>query len=123
MTRENRVMPVPDGLGGMRVDAGLSKLLGLSRSVVAEMAVDGDVLQDGQVVGKSDRLLAGAWLDVTLPEPPRDLAAEPPQHVEGMNILYSDDDVIVVDKPVGVAAHPTTSCCRVRRGSARRRSR
>ena len=51
MTRENRVMPVPDGLGGMRVDAGLSKLLGLSRSVVAEMAVDGDVLQDGQVVG------------------------------------------------------------------------
>lgn len=107
MTRENRVMPVPDGLGGMRVDAGLSKMLGLSRSVVADMAVAGDVSQDGQEVGKSDRLVAGAWLDVTLPEPPRDLAAEPPQLVEGMDILYSDDDVIVVDKPVGVAAHPT----------------
>lgn len=107
MSRENRVMPVPDGLAGMRVDAGLSKLLGLSRTVVAELAVDGDVLQDGVVVGKSDRLVSGAWLDVTLPEPPRDLAAEPPQHVEGMDILYSDDDVIVVDKPVGVAAHPT----------------
>ncbi|MBC2680897.1 RluA family pseudouridine synthase [Corynebacterium sp. 4HC-13] len=100
-------MPVPDGLAGMRVDAGLSKLLGLSRTAVAELAVGGDVLQDGAAVSKSDRLVAGAWLDVTLPEPPRDLAAEPPQHVEGMDILYSDDDVIVVDKPVGVAAHPT----------------
>lgn len=107
MTRENRVMPVPDGLAGMRVDAGLSKLLGLSRTVVAELAMNGDILQDGSAAGKSDRLVSGAWLDVTLPEPQRDLAAEPPQHVEGMNILYSDDDVIVVDKPVGVAAHPT----------------
>lgn len=107
MSRENRVMPVPDGLGGMRVDAGLSKLLGLSRTAVAEMATSGDVLQDGQVVGKSDRLVPGAWLDVTLPAAPRDLAAEPPQLVEGMDILYSDEDVIVVDKPVGVAAHPT----------------
>ena len=107
MSGENRVVPVPDGLAGMRVDAGLSKLLGLSRNIVAEMAVNGHVLQDGQAVGKSDRLIGGAWLDVTLPEPPRDLTAEPPQHVEGMNVLYSDDDVIVVDKPVGVAAHPT----------------
>lgn len=107
MTRENRVMPVPDGLAGMRVDSGLSKLLGLSRTVVAELAADGDILQDQQPVGKSDRLVAGAWLDVTLPAPPRDLAAEPARHVEGMEILYSDEDVIVVDKPVGVAAHPT----------------
>lgn len=107
MTRENRVMPVPDGLAGMRVDAGLSKLLGLSRTAVAELAADGDILQDQSPVGKSDRLIAGAWLDVTLPAPPRDLAAEPARHVEGMEILYSDEDVIAVDKPVGVAAHPT----------------
>ena len=107
MTRENRVMPVPDGLAGMRVDSGLSKLLGLSRTAVAELAADGDILQDQAPVGKSARLVAGAWLDVTLPAPPRDLAAEPARHVEGMDILYSDEDVIVVDKPVGVAAHPT----------------
>ena len=107
MTRENRVMPVPDGLAGMRVDSGLSKLLGLSRTAVAELAADGDILQDQAPVGKSDRLVAGAWLDVTLPAPPRDLAAEPARLVEGMDILYSDEDVIVVDKPVGVAAHPT----------------
>lgn len=105
--RENRAMPVPDGLAGMRVDAGLSKLLGLSRTVVAELAAAGDISQDMVAVGKSDRLVAGAWLDITLPAPPRDLAAEPPQLVEDMDILFADDDVVVVNKPVGVAAHPT----------------
>lgn len=105
--REQRMMPVPDGLAGMRVDAGLSKLLGLSRTVVADLAAAGDITAEGKSLGKSDRLVAGQWLDVTLPAPERDLAAEPPQLVEGMDILYSDDDVIAVNKPVGVAAHPT----------------
>lgn len=105
--REQRMMPVPDGLAGMRVDAGLSKLLGLSRTVVADLAAAGDITSEGKSLGKSDRLVAGQWLDVTLPAPERDLAAEPPQLVEGMDILYSDDDVIAVNKPVGVAAHPT----------------
>ncbi len=64
------------------------------------------MLVDGAVVGKSDRLAADTWLDVTLPAAPEPLLpkAEP---VEGMDILYSDDDIIVVNKPVGVAAHPT----------------
>ena len=105
--REKRAMPVPDGLAGMRVDAGVSKLLGLSRSVVAGLAEDGDIIVDLETVGKSDRLVPGAWLDVTLPEPPRDLSAEPPQEVEGMKVLFADDDVVVIDKPVGVAVHPT----------------
>ena len=105
--REQRMMPVPDGLAGMRVDAGLSKLLGLSRTVVADLAAAGDITSEGKALGKSDRLVAGQWLDVTLTAPERDLAAEPPQLVEGMDILYSDDDVIAVNKPVGVAAHPT----------------
>ncbi|RAV33230.1 RluA family pseudouridine synthase [Corynebacterium heidelbergense] len=105
--RESKMLPVPDGLAGLRVDAGLSKLLGLSRTVTAQLAEAGEVRQDGVVVGKSARLLPGSWLDVLLPEPQRDLAAEPPREVEGMDILFSDDDVICVDKPVGVAAHPT----------------
>ena len=67
MSREHRMMPVPDGLAGMRVDAGLSKLLGLSRTAVAELAEAGDVQQDMRTVGKSDRLVDGGWLDITLP--------------------------------------------------------
>src|SRR5699024_11684224 len=82
--REQRMMPVPYCLAGMRVDAGLSKLLGLSRTVVADLAAAGDITSEGKALGKSDRLVAGQWLDVTLPAPERDLAAEPPQLVEGM---------------------------------------
>ncbi|MDO4685111.1 MAG: RluA family pseudouridine synthase [Corynebacterium sp.] len=104
--RESRQMPVPEGLDGMRVDAAISKLLGVSRSIAAELAVAGDVVVDGKPVGKSDRLTAGTWLDVTLPLPKKPLLPKA-ELVEGMDILYSDEDVIVVDKPVGVAAHPT----------------
>jgi 23S rRNA pseudouridine1911/1915/1917 synthase len=102
----SRMLPVPDGLDGMRVDAGLAKLLGLSRTVVAELAESGDVLLDGHPAGKSDRLAAGGLLEVTLPEPanPVEIVAEP---VEGMRILHDDDDIVVLSKPVGVAVHPS----------------
>ncbi|WP_051111692.1 RluA family pseudouridine synthase [Sciscionella marina] len=90
----------------MRVDAGLAKLLGLSRTVAAELAAEGDVLLDGSAVGKSDRLVPGAWLDVTLPEPEQPLRARP-EPVDGLRIVGEDDDLIVVDKPVGVAVHPS----------------
>lgn len=101
-----RMLPVPDGLDGMRVDAGLAKLLGLSRTAVAELATSGDVLLDGAPAGKSDRLSAGGLLEVTLPEPQRaePVVAEP---VEGMRVLHEDDHIVVVDKPIGVAVHPS----------------
>ncbi|WP_344678817.1 RluA family pseudouridine synthase [Saccharopolyspora taberi] len=90
----------------MRVDAGLSKLLGLSRNAVATLAESGDVLLDGSPAGKSDRLVAGAWLEVTLPpaQQPPEIVAVP---VEGLKILHEDDDIVVVDKPIGVAVHPS----------------
>ncbi|UOZ06168.1 RluA family pseudouridine synthase [Amycolatopsis sp. WQ 127309] len=102
----SRMLPVPDGLDGMRVDAGLAKMLGLSRTVVAELAESGDVLLDGHPAGKSDRLAAGGLLEVTLPEPanPVEVVAAP---VEGMRILHDDDDIVVISKPVGVAVHPS----------------
>lgn len=102
-----RSLPVPDGLDAERVDAGLARLLGLSRTKAAELAATGQVLLDGSPVGKSDRLVAGSWLEVTLPAEPAaftELVAEP---VPGMRIVYDDDDLVVVDKPVGVAAHPS----------------
>ncbi len=104
-----RTLPVPDGLDGMRVDAGLSRMLGLSRTVVAALVQDGQVVSDGRALGKSDRLVAGTWLEVTLPEPARPAPSEPvaAEVVEGLTLLHSDDDIAVVDKPVGVAAHPS----------------
>lgn len=104
--RESRSMPVPDGIAGMRLDAGVSRILGLSRTVVANLADAGDVTVDGVAVGKSHKLAAGSWLDVLLPEPDEPLRVEPTP-VEDLTVIYHDSDIIVVDKPVGVAAHPS----------------
>src|SRR5690606_35374190 len=68
---EVRGLHVPDGLEGERVDAALARLFGLSRGGAAEIIAAGDVLLDGaEVATKSERLRAGAWLEVTLPPPP-----------------------------------------------------
>ncbi|MGH3997603.1 MAG: pseudouridine synthase, partial [Pseudonocardiaceae bacterium] len=106
--RDVRVLPVPDGLDGMRVDAGLARLLGLSRTAVAGLTEAGAVLVDGSPVGKSHRLSTGAWLEVTLPEPsPQALPQVLIEPVAGLRVLHDDADLVVVDKPVGVAAHPS----------------
>ncbi|MDN5858631.1 MAG: RluA family pseudouridine synthase [Pseudonocardia sp.] len=109
---DTRSLPVPDGLDGMRVDAGLARMLGLSRTVVAALAEQGRVELDGRSAGKSDRLIAGAWLEVALPDPAPARSASGPivgvvEEVAGLTVLHADDDVVVVDKPVGVAAHPS----------------
>lgn len=88
----------------MRLDQAIAKAFGLSRAVAATLIESGSVLVDGQARPKSERVVAGAWLEVTLPRP--SLARqEAPQPVPGLRVCYSDDDIIVVDKPVGVAAH------------------
>lgn len=103
---ESRSLPVPDGLVGERVDAAVAKLLGFSRSFAAEVIDAGGVRLGGQVAVKSDRVPAGAWLDVEWqPKSPPTVVAKV---VDGLGILYQDDDIVVIDKPVGVAAHPTT---------------
>lgn len=102
-----RSLPVPDGLAGERVDAGLARLLGVSRTRAADLAGAGAVQLDGRVVGKSDRLVAGGWLEVDLSEVDRPAPVVVPEPVPGMRIVHEDEDVVVVDKPVGVAAHPS----------------
>jgi 23S rRNA pseudouridine1911/1915/1917 synthase len=101
---DRRVLPVPDGLDGTRLDQAISRLFGLSRTAAAALVESGDVLVDGQARLKSERVGAGAWLEVTLPAQPAPRAPEP---VDGLVVVYSDDDIVVVDKPVGVAAHPS----------------
>ena len=107
MSAGERLVSVPEGLDGERLDAALARMFGFSRSGAAELIAAGDVLIDGKPGVKSDRVMAGAELAVTLPPPPvaaADIVAEP---VPGMGIVYEDDDIVVVDKPRGVAAHPT----------------
>lgn len=106
MSRDQRSLPVPDGLDGMRLDQAVSRLFGFSRTVAADLVESGDVLVDGSARAKSEKVAGGSWLEVTMPAPPGEVAvkAEP---VDGLEVIYSDDDIVVVDKPVGVAAHPS----------------
>jgi 23S rRNA pseudouridine1911/1915/1917 synthase len=101
-----RRLIVPDGLAGMRLDAGLARLLGISRTTVATLIDSGDVLVDGVSVARSERLTADSWLEITLPEPERPSVLVP-ENVDGLTVLYRDADIVVIDKPVGVAAHPS----------------
>ncbi|OHV40601.1 MULTISPECIES: RluA family pseudouridine synthase [Pseudofrankia] len=103
---ERRSLPVPDGLDGLRLDAALARMFGLSRTVAAALVADGQVSVDGQMPGRSDRVRGGAWLEVELPPPPGPAVEAAPTPVEGLTVLHDDDDIIVIDKPVGVAAHP-----------------
>ncbi|MGD0702147.1 MAG: RluA family pseudouridine synthase [Trebonia sp.] len=107
MTTPERLVFVPDGLDGERLDAAIARMFGVSRTGAAELIGDGKVLIDGKLGIKSDRVLAGAELSVTLPPPPGAEVPVPSEPVPGMGIVYEDDDIIVVDKPRGVAAHPT----------------
>jgi 23S rRNA pseudouridine1911/1915/1917 synthase len=105
-TGDVRSLPVPDGLDGMRLDQAVSRLFGLSRTTAAALVEAGDALVDGVARPKSERVSAGSWLEVVLPAP----AAAPTviaETVPGLRVVYSDDDIVVVDKPVGVAAHPS----------------
>jgi 23S rRNA pseudouridine1911/1915/1917 synthase len=103
---EHRVVLVPEGLNGERVDTAVARMLGLSRSHVAELIDAGRVLVDGDSITKSDRVSVGSMLEVELADQPR-VAVVRPEQVEGVLIVYDDNDIVVIDKPVGVAAHPT----------------
>jgi len=93
---------VPDALVGERADVALARMLGLSRSKAAEIVEAGGVTQGLATLGKSDRLGDGV-VTVELPDA-REAVPEPPVP-GGLRLVYEDDDLAVVDKPVGVAAH------------------
>jgi len=100
----SRYLPVPDGVAGMRLDAALARMLGLSRSAAADLIDSGGVTAGGVVLAKSTKLDPSMFLEVSMPEPKLE---RQPQVIPGMGILYDDDDLVIVDKPAGVAAHPS----------------
>lgn len=112
-----RLTPLEEDTG-TRLDSFLSRRVeGLTRSAAARLLAEGCVTCDGAVPGKSYRIAGGEELCVTLPE-----AEEPeavPQDIP-LDVVYEDEDVIVVNKPVGMVVHPapairtarwSTPCC------------
>jgi 23S rRNA pseudouridine1911/1915/1917 synthase len=109
LSGDRRSLAVPEGLEGERMDAGLARLFGLSRTKAVELISAGAVTVDGVAPLKSERLIAGALLEVVIPAGPAvsEQKGHSAQRVDGLVIVYDDADIIVVDKPVGVAAHPS----------------
>ena len=97
---------IDSSLAGERVDTALARLLGVSRSAAADLCERGDAQVSNKVLSKSDRVNLSDVLIVTPP-----VAAEPLRVVETpvdeLLVIYQDEDIVVVDKPAGVVAHPT----------------
>ena len=107
MSADTRALSIPEGLEGERIDAAIARLTGLSRTAAADLVAAGAVTiaGDSQPM-KSRRVTAGEWIEIVIPAP-SDGPAIVAEMVEGLRIRYDDDDIVVVDKPVGVAAHPS----------------
>jgi 23S rRNA pseudouridine1911/1915/1917 synthase len=103
---DHRSLPVPDALSGERLDAAMARMFGFSRSRAAELIGAGHVQLDGRAVAKSERVHSGELLDVEIPAVV-DPVEVVPEVVEGIKIVHDDDAIVVIDKPVGVAVHPS----------------
>ncbi|MBU6352759.1 MAG: RluA family pseudouridine synthase [Actinomycetales bacterium] len=104
--REKKSVIIDEKSDGMRVDAALAAILELSRSQVADLLNAGDVIQGKKPLSKSDRVKAGDRIIITLPAPfdPLELHETP---IADLEIVHDDQDVVVINKPVGVAVHPS----------------
>ncbi len=81
-------------------------MFGFSRTRAAELCAAGLVLIDGSAASKSDRLTPDSMLEVTIPAEVDPLEVVP-EIVEGIKIIHDDEALVVIDKPVGVAVHPS----------------
>ena len=104
--RELRTLSVPEGVAGERIDSALTRVLGLSRTAVVKLLEDGDITTGGKAMPKSDRVTAGQVIDVLMPAPVN-TDPIPLTPLEGLTIIYDDQDIVVIDKPIGCAAHPS----------------
>ncbi len=104
--REIRSLSIPDGLNGERVDAALSRLLGLSRNVIVGLIDAQEVIKDGKPVAKSFKVSTADQIEITMPAAKGEakLTATP---IDGLDVVFDDEYVIVTNKPVGIAAHPS----------------
>ena len=88
---------------GIRLDAFISSELDISRSLAAELIDGGKVTVNGKLAKKSNKVVTGNEVSVEMPE-----LSEPealPENIP-LNIVYEDDDLLVVNKPKGMVVHP-----------------
>ena len=101
--RQVNILSVSSDDRGKRIDVFLSERACVSRSAAAKLVEEGNVLVNGKAVAKNYKLTEGDSVSVEIPE------AEPseaiPENIP-LDIVYEDDDIIVVCKPQGMVVHP-----------------
>ncbi len=100
---EPRSFDVPAGAEGSRADRFVADASGLSRAYVQRLISDGRLTADGQRIRARDPVRSGARLMLDVPEARIDELQ--PEDIP-LDIVYRDDDVIVIDKPAGLVTHP-----------------
>lgn len=95
----------PDDAGA-RLDAYLARVLQIPRTLASSLCKDSQVQVNGRTISKSLKIKVGDQLVVTIP-PQADPLEIKVEKVEELKIIADDDDYVVIDKPVGVAAHPS----------------
>ncbi len=101
------VFIVPDALAGERVDSTAARITGHSRSRIEDLIAAGGLVLDGVPVTKqSQRVVGGELLELVSDPRPVNVSVHP-REAAGMSIVHDDAHIVVVDKPAGVAAHPS----------------
>ncbi|MFV2065032.1 MAG: RluA family pseudouridine synthase [Chloroflexota bacterium] len=94
---------VPEGAAGSRADRFMADASGLSRAYVQRLISDGRLTADGKALRARDPVRAGTTLELDVPEARPDVLLPEPIPLD---IVYQDDDVMVVNKPAGLVTHP-----------------
>ena len=106
MIIQKKIFSIPDGLSGERIDSALARVLGLSRNVIVKLLDAEEVSLGHRKLTKSDKVQTGQVITILLPEPPSGEAI-PATPLDELSIVYQDTDLVIVNKPVGCAAHPS----------------
>lgn len=98
-----QILKVTEKDGGKRIDAWLSEELDITRSAAAKLIEGENVFLLGKTVSKSLKITEGQEFEVEIPEPEPSEAL--PENIP-LDIIYEDDDLLVVNKPKGMVVHP-----------------
>lgn len=105
MPENELLLTVPEKAAGQRLDAWLAgcESLDLTRSAIQLLTEKGAVLRNGRPAKKNEKLAASDCISVTVPEP--EIPDVQPQNLP-LEIVFEDDDLLVVNKPRGMVVHP-----------------
>ena len=102
-TEEILSLSAPDEFVGERLDRFLTQSTDQTRSFITKLIENGMVLVNGKVVSKNYKLRKLDEIEVRFPEPEADEAI--PENIP-LDIIYEDNDIIVINKPSGMIVHP-----------------